>query len=157
MKKKYYLAYGSNLNIDQMAFRCPSATIAGIAELEDYRLLFRGSHTGAYLTVEPCPGASVPVGVWELTEADEAALDRYEGFPAFYYKKTVPVVMRSEAFDLDESRIEALIYIMHEDRPLGIPSGAYLSTCGEGYLDWGFDFAPLEDALAFVRREVRSR
>ena len=25
MFKKYYLAYGSNLNLEQMAFRCPNA------------------------------------------------------------------------------------------------------------------------------------
>lgn len=152
---KYYLAYGSNLNLSQMAYRCPSAKVAGIATLEDYRLLFRGSRTGSYLTVEPWKGSQVPVGVWEISEADERSLDSYEGFPFFYYKRMLPVEIHSEAFDREISA-EALIYIMHENRPIGIPSSGYLSTCGEGYLDWGFDFQPLEDALAFVRREVRS-
>ena len=153
--KKYYLAYGSNLNIMQMRYRCPTAEIAGIATLEDYRLLFRGSQTGAYLTVEPCKGSTVPVGVWEITRADEWSLDRYEGYPSFYYKSTIPVTLHSEALDLDDREIEALIYIMHEARPLGIPSQDYLTVCGRGYLDWGFDFTPLEDALSFVRREVK--
>ena len=58
-----------------------------------YELLFKGSKTGSYLTVEKKPGRSVPVGVWEVTQADEKALDRYEGFPNFYYKKelTLPI------------------------------------------------------------------
>lgn len=86
MQKRYYIAYGSNLNIRQMKFRCPTARIIGTATLPDYELLFKGSKTGSYLTVEPKKGKSVPVAVWETTEADEAALDRYEGFPTFYYK-----------------------------------------------------------------------
>lgn len=27
--KKYYIAYGSNLSVEQMAYRCPDAKIAG--------------------------------------------------------------------------------------------------------------------------------
>ena len=87
MRKRYYLAYGSNLNIRQMKYRCPSARVVGTAELKDYRLLFKGSKTGSYLTVEPDDGMKVPVGVWEVSSEDETALDRYEGFPDFYYKK----------------------------------------------------------------------
>lgn len=41
--KKYYLAYGSNLNIRQMALRCPTAKPVGTAVIEDYELLFKGS------------------------------------------------------------------------------------------------------------------
>ena len=36
--------------------------------------------------IEPKAGASVPVAVWETTADDELALDRYEGYPTFYYK-----------------------------------------------------------------------
>lgn len=36
---KYYLAYGSNLSMAQMAQRCPDAVYVGTAELKDYRLL----------------------------------------------------------------------------------------------------------------------
>ena len=50
--KKYYLAYGSNLNVQQMRYRCPDATIFGTAEIPDYQLLFKGSMTGSYLTIE---------------------------------------------------------------------------------------------------------
>ena len=41
MRKKYYLAYGSNLNVKQMKSRCPDARVLGIGEIEGYRLLFK--------------------------------------------------------------------------------------------------------------------
>ena len=84
MKKRYYIAYGSNLNIRQMKMRCPSARIIGTSEIPNYELLFKGSKTGSYLTIEPKEGSTVPVAAWEVTDLDEAALDRYEGFPTFY-------------------------------------------------------------------------
>ena len=86
MEKRYYAAYGSNLNTLQMRYRCPSARVIGTAEIADYRLLFKGSKTGAYLTIEKQKGSIVPVGIWEVSESDERSLDRYEGFPNFYYK-----------------------------------------------------------------------
>ena len=87
MAKRKYIAYGSNLNVQQMKWRCPNAEIMGTGELKDWRLLFKGSKTGAYLTIEKCKGYSVPFAVWEVDASDEAALDRYEGFPSFYYKQ----------------------------------------------------------------------
>jgi hypothetical protein len=69
-KTKLYLAYGSNLSRTQMAVRCPAARVAGTSELKGHRLLFRGAHEDAVATVEPCPGLSVPVLVWEIGEED---------------------------------------------------------------------------------------
>ena len=43
--------------------------------------------------------------------------------------------------------IPAFIYIMHEDRKLGIPSSRYVETCMEGYDDFGFDKALLRGAV----------
>lgn len=81
--KKYYLAYGSNLNLRQMALRCHTAKPVGTAVIKDYELLFKGSKTGAYLTIEPKSGAEVHVAVWSVEPADEKRLDVYEGFPTF--------------------------------------------------------------------------
>ena len=143
--KRYYLAYGSNLNIAQMQFRCPNAMVVGTAVIPDYELLFKGSLTGAYLTIEPKQGAQVPVGVWEVSLADELRLDRYEGFPNFYYKKE----MRIPVVDIRTGKTklrDAFVYIMHEDRKLGIPTSFYMRTCLEGYKDFGFNTAFLFDA-----------
>ena len=53
---KYYIAYGSNMNTEQMAFRCPAAKQAQTAMLPDYRLEFRGARDHAYLTITPEKG-----------------------------------------------------------------------------------------------------
>ena len=118
-KKKYYIAYGSNLNVRQMRFRCPGAKPIGISAIPDYELLFKSSKTGAYLTIEPKDGGLVPVAVWEVTADDEKHLDIYEGYPNFYYKKEVrlPVKLASGK----TKKLTAFVYLMHEERKLGIP------------------------------------
>ena len=151
MEKRYYIAYGSNLNIRQMRMRCPSARIIGTAEIKDYELLFKGSKTGAYLTIEPKIGASVPVAVWSVTAEDEAALDRYEGFPTFYYKAEMKLPIKG--IKSGKVRIRnTFVYIMHEDRQLGIPSRFYVQTCLDGYRSFGFDEKYLQNAYEISRR-----
>src|SRR5690625_7348414 len=81
MMGKLYIAYGSNLNLEQMANRCPTAKVVGPSEIKGHKLVFRGPHAHAVATVEPCKGESVPVLVWQITSSDEKALDRYEGWP----------------------------------------------------------------------------
>ena len=153
-EKKFYIAYGSNLNMTQMRKRCPNAVIYGVADLEGWELLFKGSKTGSYLTIEKKEGSVVPVAVWEITDTDEWRLDVYEGFPDFYYKKelTIPV----ESFRTGKVRKKkAFAYIMHEDRPIGIPSERYMQTCAEGYHNFGFNLQPLAEAYWNSREECR--
>lgn len=145
MEKRYYIAYGSNLNIRQMKMRCPSARIIGTSEVPDYELLFKGSKTGSYLTIEPKENSTVPVAVWEVTEKDELALDRYEGFPAFYYKAEMTLPIKGIRTGKVRRR-RVFVYIMHEDRLIGMPSVYYLRTCLEGYDDFGFDSKILMNA-----------
>ena len=109
--KKYYLAYGSNLNVRQMAWRCPTAKAVGTAVIKDYELLFKGSKTGAYLTIEPKSGAEVPVAVWSVEPSDELNLDRYEGYPTFYYKTEIELPVRY--FSGKTVGRTAFVYIMH--------------------------------------------
>ncbi len=145
-KKRYYIAYGSNLNVEQMRMRCPHATILGTAELAGWELLFKGSRSGSYLTIEECDGGKVPVVVWQVAESDEAALDRYEGFPIFYYKKEI----RLQCKEIHSSRrrtVTAFVYIMDETRPLGRPTDRYVWVCEEGYRYFGFDLSFLKEAL----------
>jgi len=146
MKKsnKLYIAYGSNMNLAQMANRCPTAAVVGGSELRGYRLLFRGGHANAVATVEPHKGGSVPVVVWEITPADEAALDRYEGFPFLYRKETVKIKLNGKT-------TKVMVYIMNVKdnsgyRPLGRPSPYYYTTILEGYKSAGFDVEVLRQA-----------
>lgn len=149
MNKRYYVAYGSNLNLEQMSQRCPSARAAGTAALRDYRLLFRGG-PGAVATVEPMKGSSVPVLLWEITPADEAALDRYEGFPFLYRKETVRV-------QLGRRTVDAMVYIMNGNRPLNAPGSRYYNVILEGYRSAGFDPAILEKAVKDSKRMISEK
>ena len=151
MKKRYYIAYGSNLNIRQMRMRCPSARIIGTSEIPDYELLFKGSKTGSYLTIEPKEGSRVPVAAWEVSAEDELALDRYEGFPTFYYKKEMLLPIKGIRSGKIRMR-NIFVYIMHEDRNIGSPSEFYVRTCLEGYRDFGFDEKILMRAVKNSRR-----
>lgn len=144
MEKRYYLAYGSNLDVIQMKHRCPKAKPIGTANIYDYELLFKGSKTGSYLTIEQMNGSVVPVAVWEVSPANEKALDRYEGYPTFYYKKDVEVIMKTPGGNLE--KIKAFVYIMHENRHIGVPTSAYMQTCLFGYRFFGFDKKILLDA-----------
>lgn len=153
MSKRYYIAYGSNLNIPQMRMRCPGARIIGTSVIKDYQLLFKGSKTGSYLTIEPMEGAEVPVVIWEVTESDEKALDRYEGYPNFYYKKEMTLDIKGIRTGKVRRR-DAFVYIMHEERELGIPSWYYVNTCLDGYRAFGFDEKYLFDAIRISRRDT---
>ncbi len=144
--KRYYIAYGSNLNIRQMRMRCPGARVIGTSEVKDYELLFKGSKTGSYLTIEPKAGASVPVAVWDVTEQDEMALDRFEGFPDFYYKAEMVLPVKGIKTGKVRRR-RVFVYIMHEERSLGLPSANYVAVCREGYDAFGFGQRYLTDAI----------
>ena len=127
---KYYIAYGSNLNMRQMLRRCPGAVVIGKAWLEGYRLTFRGRRSwGGVANIEPRPGSRVPVGIWRITERDEEALDWYEGFPTLYYKQEFSLVV-------DGNRLTAMAYIMTPGRPWAAPSRSYLDTIRQGYDDF---------------------
>ena len=145
MAKRYYIAYGSNLNIPQMRMRCPGARIIGTSVIPDYELLFKGSKTGSYLTIEPWEGGRVPVAVWEVTAAHERSLDRYEGYPVFYYKADMELAV-TLAGTGEVKTLPGFVYMMYADRPLGTPSNSYFVTCAQGYRSFGFDPCILLDA-----------
>ena len=139
--RKIYLAYGSNLHLGQMAHRCPDAKPLGATTLPNHQLLFRGATRGAYATVEPKEGCSVPALLWSISTRDELYLDYYEGYPNFYRKEMVTV-------DLNGKQVEAMVYIMNDGRPLGCPSSDYYNTILEGYRANGLDLHFLHNAVA---------
>jgi len=138
---KLYAAYGSNLNLNQMSRRCPTAKVVGVGMLKGYRLTFRN-----VATIEPEDGAETPVGVWEISPADETALDRYEGYPHLYRKETVEVEIKG--------KIEkATVYIMNSGEPQ-LPYKGYLDTIAQGYEDTGLDLLYLKEALEYTESKL---
>jgi gamma-glutamylcyclotransferase (GGCT)/AIG2-like uncharacterized protein YtfP len=150
MDKRLYVAYGSNLNLPQMAKRCPGARIVGISELKDYKLMFRGGNGGAVATVEPSKGSSVPILIWEISKEDEKALDRYEGFPFLYRKENVSVILKGKD-------IKAMIYIMNEGKNLAQPGTYYYSIIYDGYKAQDFNTEVLKSALKYSVERAQAK
>ena len=67
-EKLLYIAYGSNINLWQMALRCPHSKPLDPAMLKG----------------------------WELDPRDIPRLDHYEGFPNSYYKKNMEFELNGE-------------------------------------------------------------
>lgn len=141
-KTKMYLAYGSNLNLGQMKYRCPNSETVGTAILKDHRLAYRGMPGNAHATIEPAQGRNVPVLIWEVPVEDEKRLDRYEGYPKYYFKQDIEAVM-----DEDGRTVSAMVYIMDKRRIPNYPSPSYIKTIEEGYEDCGFDISYLQTSL----------
>ena len=137
---RLYIAYGSNLNLEQMAKRCPTAEVVGKTYLHNYRLMFRGKST-AVATVEKQDGNKVPVLVWRLQPSDEYNLDLYEGYPNFYRKEMLRI-------SISGRRMSAMIYIMNAVKhPYDTPSRSYFETIRLGYESAGFDFGILRQGV----------
>lgn len=135
MKEKLYVAYGSNINLDQMAFRCPNSEVVGTAMLQGYELQFK-----RVATIEKNADAQTPVLIWKLPKEDERVLDRYEGFPSLYRKEQV-------SLEVDSQEQKAMVYIMNGNRPLAEPSMRYYECIQQGYIENGMDLSYLERAL----------
>ena len=135
MSKIYYLAYGSNLNKNQMAYRCPNAKTIGSMMLKGYELVFKSC-----LTIEPNKDGEVPLGIWQITKEDEKRLDRYEGYPILYRKEYIDIVIKGK-------KEKALVYIMNDVRKRCAHAGVYMDVCMKGYKDFKFDIDYLNEAL----------
>ena len=138
--KRLYIAYGSNLDMDQMLWRCPGAKLVAKSWLYDHKLVFQGMPSNAHANVIPAEGYDVPVGVWEIDRYDEMSLDRYEGVRGGYYTKEIMQV------EVHGKLVDALIYIM-TPHDYGVPSDSYLRTVARGYRDFNFDVRILNSAV----------
>ena len=139
-----YLAYGSNLSIEQMSVRCPDATIIGKGVLRDWKLLFR-----QYATIEKCKWYYVPVLVWKLSKQDEKNLDWYEGVPRFYIKEKLTL----EVSSLDNNELgeeNGMVYVMTQQAVklrTVMPSRYYFALLADGYKKFEFEREILVSAL----------
>ena len=133
-KKQLYIAYGSNINLEQMAFRCPHSRVVGTSEIKGYELEFRG-----VATIVPKKGATVPVLIWELDNRDLPTLNKYEGFPSFYRQEKMPFEMNGKSY-------EGMAYLMNRGT-ISPPSQQYYNTILQGYRENGLDESYLQTAL----------
>ena len=149
--ERLYFAYGSNMNLNQMAFRCPDAEVVNTVRLEGYRLAFRMNGGGnGVATILPEPDSYVDGVLWRISERDEQHLDHYEGFPYLYGKEPVTVT------DQEGVRREIMAYTMnspYKDTP-AMPSRAYLEGILNGCQQNGIETASVLEAVWITQREL---
>jgi hypothetical protein len=111
----------------QMARRCPHSPQRGTGWLQGWRLTFGGEDLGwegALATVVEAGGERVFVVLYELSEADEAALDSWDGVTLGYYRKSK---VRVSTLDSD---VLAWLYVLN-DYEGGLPSARYLGLMAD--------------------------
>lgn len=90
-----YFAYGSNMDVEAMAQRCPRSRPLGLARLMRHRLAVMRE---GWLTAVRAAHGAVEGVLWDVALADVRALDRYEGVgEGLYAKATQPVVVAGGA------------------------------------------------------------
>ena len=123
----FYIAYGSNLNLEEMSKRCPFSKKIGETILEGYEL-----ECNRYLNIKKNVNSRIPVGIFRIAEGDLPNLDHYEDYPHLYYKEYLDI-------KLNNQKIKALVYIMNEVNAHQKASQEYIDICLQGYEDFHFD------------------
>lgn len=111
-----YFAYGSNMDADAMAQRCPASRIIGTARLARHRFMIS---TDGYASVVRDQTRTVYGLLWDLALADVRALDRYEGLSSGLYTKGHVSVIA------EQGARKALIYFGTSAQP-GAPRPGYM-------------------------------
>jgi gamma-glutamylcyclotransferase (GGCT)/AIG2-like uncharacterized protein YtfP len=111
----------------QMRERCPHSPQAGIGWLEGWRLTFGGEDLGwegALATVVEDKDSRVFVVLYEVSETDERALDRWDGATLGVYSKVKVRV------DVPDGDVLAWLYVLN-DYEGGLPSARYLGIVAD--------------------------
>ena len=83
LENRFYFAYGANMSMDSMSWRCPNARPVGAFELRDWELEFY-----SHANIRESTGSRVPGVLWAITDDCEHSLDAFEGFPDYYTKRS---------------------------------------------------------------------
>ena len=136
-----YIAYGSNMNLSQMKYRCPNSKRIGNGKVIGWELVFN-IHLDIIKTNKK--HNEVPVVVWDIHDNDWNMLDRYEGYPNYYVKRTVNVVMDNG------EKVNAIVYVMADERKgISPPYEDYFDTVLTGYKENGINTETLYKALKY--------
>lgn len=141
-----YAAYGSNLDPERMALRAPHSPLRGTGWLVDWRLTFGGEDLtweGPLSTIVEDPGHQVYVALYDLTPADERALDQWEGLEIGVWTK---IRVRVSTLDGDAT---AWAYVLNAYEG-GLPTARYLGMLAEAAEAGG---APHDYVTALRQRE----
>jgi gamma-glutamylcyclotransferase (GGCT)/AIG2-like uncharacterized protein YtfP len=119
-----YFAYGSNMDVERLRDRCPSAVVRGTGSLAGYRLVFNicssGWNCGA-ANVVPDPSSVVWGVVASVSDEDLRVLDRFEGHPDHYQRVSLPVMIGSAVSPM-------WTYVAPAEHAVVLPSAAYMAV-----------------------------
>jgi gamma-glutamylcyclotransferase (GGCT)/AIG2-like uncharacterized protein YtfP len=130
------------MNLEQMAYRCPNSKVVGNGKLRGWKLVF---NVHADIIKTDNKDDIVPVVIWNIgSNKDWRMLDMYEGYPSYYVKEIVNVILDNGKEE------EAIVYVMAENRR-GIcpPTSNYFNGILKGYLDNGINTDCLFNALDY--------
>jgi gamma-glutamylcyclotransferase (GGCT)/AIG2-like uncharacterized protein YtfP len=131
----YYFAYGMLTDPDHM----PGAELIGAATLNNFQFELL-----AHANVHPEAGAQAMGVLWAIDRQLLGQLDRIEGYPHYYDRKTVPVIC-------DGQRYEAEVYTMTPEsrqHSQGRPaSKSYINTLAKGYRNAGIPLTQISNAF----------
>lgn len=139
VRAPYYFAYGSNMDERQMRSRVPGSELIGPGWLAKHEFVFSGySETwgGAVANVKSSrkKGAAVAGVVWALPPGGLGLLDRYEGYPRAYQRKTARVRLVR-----DGTLVGCVLYFKRLAPALAPPSPAYVTQILRALKTHGFD------------------
>ena len=122
INQRFYFAYGSNMNKEQMYIRCPQSKAVAVAKFPGHKFLI---NSRGVATIIPNKLFSVYGIIWVLSHDDEANLDFHENVKKeIYYKKNINV-------EIENQQISSLTYIAN-DIISGIPREGYLEKVIKG-------------------------
>ena len=118
----FYFAYGSNMNQDQMKFRCLNSRPLGKVSLFGYRFIV---NSRGVATIIPRNYSTVRGILWSINLKHEFTLDYYEGVKKkIYFKKYCYITYCNQ-------RVLSLVYIAF-DQIIGYPRKGYLEKVIDG-------------------------
>jgi hypothetical protein len=121
-----YFAYGSNMDVNAMARRCPRSQALGLARLERHRLAVMRE---GWLTAVRASSSAVHGVLWDLALADIPALDRHESLPQGLYVKLTQAVIA------ERGPKQAIVYFGANSGP-GVPRPAYIAEVLAAARSW---------------------
>lgn len=151
-----YFAYGSNLNVERLLERCPTAQIISRGKLDGYKLVFKENNNDKIVaSIEKgAKNKNINGVVFHIDERDVKKLDTVEGVPYVYIRKKVKILLESgiellcDTYVLtEEFFVKTDNKIITKSRGYGKPNDDYLQHLVIGYKNFGFNIEKLKTAV----------
>lgn len=141
-KPTYYFAYGMLTNPKLMR----GGNLIGVGELKNFEYKMY-----QFANVEESTGHTTYGCLWEIDRAQLQRLDRMEGYPTMYDRKTYPVYV-------DGKKYEAEVFVMTPETRYYVqgtyPSRGYIEDVARGYLNAGVPTAQLAHSLEVAKENM---